>query len=206
MGKRTTPGERAVARLASRGSGGLYRRTMADGGAVYSGPTASRALRSVGARAMTMNRDIFVSESFDENKAEDQALYAHERHHQNEAGGVASDSHGHAEEMAAQSIERMVLHRSEKGDNFASIMADVDNGQILRSSSGDGGSNANGGGGGGGAPPANADGESLTGSQKAYQALRKRGQSHRQIISQFAQQIIDSQGRAAEMQFFNGNG
>jgi acetylornithine deacetylase ArgE len=117
--------DRLLTRLSSRGETGLFRRQMRDGGEVFSGPTASRALKAIGARAMTMDHTIFVDEGFDQENPEDQALYAHERLHQLESGGT--DDHGDhdAEEVAARAIERMVLHRSAKGDDFGTIMRDV---------------------------------------------------------------------------------
>ena len=67
---------------------------------------------------MTLDKDIFVAEDFDESRPEDQALYAHERHHQMEHGRVDAGAHSYAEEKAAQAIERMVLHRSKKRRQF----------------------------------------------------------------------------------------
>lgn len=104
----------------------IHRRGTPDGGEVYSGPVVRQALRAVGARAMTMDNAIFVDEDFDLSNPEDQALYAHERHHQLESGGTDEHSHNDHEEMAAQAIERMVLHRSASGEDFASIMRDVE--------------------------------------------------------------------------------
>lgn len=166
-----------TARLMAR-QGGIRRKAMPDGGEVYSGPTASRALRALGARAMTMDRQIFVAEDFDPNDPEDAALYAHELHHQMESGGMDDGhTHGDAEEAAAQAIERMVLHRSAKGDDFGEIMRDV------RSQ------------GAGTAPVRNQNGDA-PGSEhedevmKAYKALRKQGKSHLQVVNDLAQYVV----------------
>ena len=47
MGKKSTPGDSAIQRLARLNEGGVRRRTMVDGGKVFSGPTATRALRAL---------------------------------------------------------------------------------------------------------------------------------------------------------------
>lgn len=117
-----------LARLSKRSQGGLYRRQIQGGGTVYTGPAATAALRTLGARAFTMDREIFVAEDFDESKAEDQALYAHERHHQlNSGGDGAAQSYYDAEEKASRAIERMVLHRSETGEDFSTLLREVEN-------------------------------------------------------------------------------
>ena len=116
-------------RLFSRAeSGGIYRRSAPEGGEVFVGPTVQRALKAIGARAMTMDDSIFVAEDFDASRPEDQALYAHERHHQLEGsgGGDLTGAHSDAEEQTARSIERMVLHRSRSGEDFGSILRDVE--------------------------------------------------------------------------------
>lgn len=121
-------GDSLTNRLMARG-GGLHRRSMPDGGEVYSGPVAQRALRTLGARAMTMDKSILVDDDFDPNKPEDAALYAHEKHHQDESGGK-DDGHGarDQEEIEARQIERMVLHRSTAGEDLGSIMRDMKSG------------------------------------------------------------------------------
>ena len=125
MSNQSSPGEKLSRRLASR-SGGLYRKSMPDGGEVYSGPVAQEALEAIGARAFTMDHTIIVNENFDPNQNDDDAaLYAHEVHHQMESGGA--DEHGEhdAEEVAARAIERMVYHRRASGESTSSIMRDV---------------------------------------------------------------------------------
>lgn len=119
-------------RVMSRATGGLYRRTTPDGGEVYTGPAARQALRSLGARAFTMDHTIIVDEGFDVSNAEDAALYAHEMHHQMESGGVDTHSERDGEEIAARAIERMVYHRMSAGDDFASVMRDAKSGAVMR--------------------------------------------------------------------------
>lgn len=177
-----------TARLHARnGTAGLHRRRMADGGDVYSGPTAKRALRALGARAMTMDNTIFVDDSFDASKPEDAALYAHERHHQMESGGVA-DGHGpkDAEEVAARAIERMVLHRASRGEELGSIMRDV----VSR-----GAASAEGGGGGGTSGPAT---QNNVEPMAAYQAMIGSGKSHAQVIRDLTQFVMETLGRMEE--------
>ena len=178
----------------SRADPGLRRRRMPDGGEVVSGPVASRALDAIGARAMTMDNTIFVDESFDESNPTDQALYAHERHHQMESGGTDLHAHNDAEEQAARSIERMVLHRAEAGEDFATILRDVASGaaasQVSHSSA---------------ESPAAAE-ETATQSDEeaalaAYHKLRADGISHEVIIDMLARHVVrqlaegDNKGR-----------
>lgn len=182
MADHETPGSKLSARLASRS--GLHRQAMEDGGEVHRGPLATRALRAVGARAMTMDETIIVSEDFDPTSAEDQALYAHERLHQMESGGADHPSDMHdAEEVAARAVERMVLHRSAAGESFGSIMRDVASGGGSSATSGGGGGDRSGGGGAGGGP-----GEAAA----AYAALLRTGKSHEQVVEMLARKIVTS--------------
>ena len=92
---------------------------MPGGGSVYRGEVASRALKAVGARAMTVDRSIIVSEDFDPARPEDQALYAHEQYHVEHSGGEGGHSVRDAEEVAARATEAMVFHRAkEEGASF----------------------------------------------------------------------------------------
>ena len=189
MSDRKVPGESLSRRVASR-DGGLTRRTMSDGGEVYSGPAARRALRALGARAMTMDHTILVDDDFDESNPDDQALYAHERFHQMESGGADHPtSLNDAEEMGAQAIERMVLHRAHAGEDFGSIMRDVKSGATsLNAPNSDGspsGMNDDG-------------GQDLTETQKAYVALRKQGKSHRAIIDTLTRFCMDKMRKREE--------
>jgi len=169
---------------------------MVDGGQVYSGPTATRALSALGARAMTLDKDIFVAEDFDDSKAEDQALYAHERHHQMEHGRVDAGAHSYAEERAAQTIERMVLHRSEKGDSFGSIMRDVNSGKVHRDAE-SGGSNES------------ASGvvsdlrQELSASERVVLGLMKAGKDYDEIVRDLSEHVKEAMERSNSLDSIN---
>jgi hypothetical protein len=93
----------------------LQRQSLPGGGTVYRGEVASRALDALGARAMTLDRSIIVSDDFDPSKPEDQALFAHEQYHAEHGdggGGGGGQNFRDAEEVAARAVERMVLHRA----------------------------------------------------------------------------------------------
>lgn len=129
MAKKDDNGGSLRDRLDAR-SAGLTRKNMPDGGQVFGGPTASKALSALGARAFTMDKTIFVNDGFDTGNAEDLALYAHESHHQQESGGT-DDGHGEydAEEMAARARERMVMHMAKRGDDAGGILSQLKGGR-----------------------------------------------------------------------------
>ena len=180
------------ARLMARAGPGIHRRSMPDGGEVVSGPLATQALRALNARAFTMDRTIFVDEDFDVANPEDAALYAHERHHQMESGGV-DDGHGShdAEEVAARAIERMVLHRSSSGDSLRDIMSDVRSGQILTSSNGTQHQ-----------PAESGDQEEVSDVQRAYSALLASGKNHEGIVRDLTAFVVESLMTMEEEQTF----
>ena len=190
-----SPGASISRRLMQRAEGGLSRRAMADGGEVVSGPMASLALKAIGARAMPMDHPIFVDQDFDASTAEDQALYAHERHHQSESGG--SDAHGprDAEEIAARSIERMVLHRAASGEDFGSIMRAVASGSGGAPSPG--ASPASGGAGGGGGQD-EAMSEDEQHAMAAYEMMRSQGIPHAVIVRKLARFVLDALAQSEE--------
>jgi len=105
-----------INRLAARAERAeLSRVAVPGGGAALSGPLASRALKAVGARAMTLDRSIIVSEDFDPSNPEDQALFAHEQYHAQHGdggGGGGGENFRDAEEIAARAAEAMVFHRA----------------------------------------------------------------------------------------------
>ncbi|MCB1095369.1 MAG: DUF4157 domain-containing protein, partial [Verrucomicrobiae bacterium] len=81
---------------------------MADGGDVFSGPLASDALSKVGARAFTVDSNVFVG-----GDSGDGALYAHETVHQEGSGGKSGCGVADGpEEDAANAVEKLVLHRA----------------------------------------------------------------------------------------------
>jgi hypothetical protein len=159
---------------------------MPDGGEAYTGPTVQRALEAVGARAMTMDNSVFVDEDFDVSNPEDQALYAHEVHHQMESGGT--DDHGahDAEEVAARAIERMVLHRSAEGHDFGEIMRDVRSGDVHLSAESNVVHRTESGGGGEGEE---GDG---TDPMAAYEAMLGKGKSHETIVRELRDYVLKS--------------
>jgi hypothetical protein len=198
MSKRSPPGNSVVSRLADRDSAGLVRRQMPGGGEVFTGPTAGRALRALGARAFTMDSKIFVAEDFDPSKPEDQALYAHERHHQLESGGDgAAQTYHDAEERASRAIERMVLHRAASGEDFETILREVESRafrtesdvarHVARSEALESGS------------PSHA----MDPAEAALAALLSTGRSEESIIAELAEEIVNSlvaQGALASLQ------
>lgn len=189
MSKRSTPGSNVVSRLADRNQGGLVRRQLPGGGEVMTGPTATRALRSIGARAFTMDNTIFVSEDFDASSAEDQALYAHERHHQlNSGGDGAARSYYDAEELAARAIEGMVLHRAEQGEDFGSIMRDVDANRISRAEDVSVSRSARRGGGRQTREQGSSDEDTAA---AAYAALLAAGRTHHDIVRELRDHCIE---------------
>lgn len=197
MGKKSTPGDSTIQRLSSLNEGGVRRRNMVDGGQVYSGPTATRALRALGARAMTLDKDIFVAEDFDESSSEDQALYAHERHHQMEHGRVDAGAHSYAEEKAAQTIESMVLHRSKKGDSFGSIMRDVNSGDVHRDAQSNGGVSTS-----SAEPQVNT---SLSQIQKTVMAMMKSGNSYDDVVDLLKEHVLESLENSSRIDSKNRN-
>ncbi len=216
-GKDTGLSKRLMARQG--GGPGLHRVSMPDGGEAYSGALASRALGALGARAFTVDKSIIVDRAFDRAKGEDQALYAHERFHQRESahkaeGGDEGASHGgkDAEEMAARAIEGMVLHRSKQGDDFGSIMGDVNSGAMDDAAKG-------GGGGGGKKDPKKAEvSGALIGGGKdrdpmeGYKAMIKGGLNHWQIVNELKDHVVSTldglneehEFRSAESSFLTG--
>ncbi|MFT5456094.1 MAG: hypothetical protein ACI9K2_002579 [Myxococcota bacterium] len=184
--------ETLASRLMSRASPGLHRRTMADGGQVVSGPLARQALSALNARAFTMDHTIFVDDDFDPSNPDDAALYAHERHHQLESGGLDDGHSSHdGEEVAARAIERMVLHRSARGDSLSDIMSDVRSGRVPSNSqeadqqAGESG-----------------DGDEDTEVQRAYRALIASGRSHEDVVRDLTTFVLDALAGMEEEQSF----
>lgn len=180
MADHQTPGDKLSARLASRS--GLHRQTMEDGGAVYKGPLASKALSAVGARAMTLDETIIVGDDFDPSDPQDQALYAHERVHQLESGG---DDHPNdmrdAEEVGARAVERMVVHRRASGESFGDIMRDVKD-PVNRSARTTQMAAA---------APAGPRG-AAAGPAEAISAMMAQGKSYEQVVDVLARKVIDA--------------
>ena len=168
-----------IDRLASRvEKPGLNRRQMPGGGEVYSGELASRSLKAVNARAMTVDRSIIVSDDFDPNKPEDQALYAHEQFHLENSGGVGANSGHDHEEASARAVESMVLHRARTGGHEMPAAAHTAEP--------------------GGAPTGAAGAvheragstESHGEAAAGYAALRAKGLSHHEIVEKLAREAL----------------
>jgi hypothetical protein len=151
---------------------------MADGGEVFTGQVASRALSALGARAMTVDRSIIVDETFDPNKPEDAAVYAHEQYHLDHSGGVGDNSGHDAEESAARSVERMVLHRMTGG-------AESHEAQHVSNSQGTPDS-----------PTSNTsnkqDSAGNPSSATGYAAMLAKGMTHDEIVDQLARDVLMS--------------
>ncbi len=177
--ERSAAGTGTVNRLASRlDRSRLQRRAMADGGEVYTGDVASRALTALGARAMTVDNSIIVDETFDPNKPEDAAVYAHEQYHLDHSGGVGDNSGHDAEEHAARSVERMVLHRMTGGAESHEA-AHVSNAQGTPDT-----------------PSSNSSGKPDTAGnpsgQNGYSAMLQHGMTHDEIVDQLAREVLMS--------------
>ncbi len=175
-----TPGQSVVSRLAARSSRApLSRRSMPGGGEVWEGPLASRALQALGARAMTVDSHIIVGDDFDPSTPESQALYAHERFHQQVSGGAGSH-HGHdAEEHAARAVESMVLHRAAAGGTEAGAAlagSDVKDLPTAPDSA---------------ASPGEGENERTPDPAAGYQALQGQGLTHQDIIDKLAAACVD---------------
>jgi hypothetical protein len=191
-----TPGDDLTNRLMSRASGGgavegLTRRGMVDGGSVYSGPLARKALRSLGARAFTVDENIVVDPTFDASNPKDAALYAHERHHQSRSGGKGGSSAGNhdSEEQQAIAIEEMVLHRMEMGENIAKVMHDVTTGTAIGDAKGSVEH-------GGAKPGSDMITRAIRGGDKdrdqmeAYWHMRNEGRHHKDIVDELKQHCM----------------
>ena len=116
---RTYLGEKTTQRLVDRSR--LKRVNVPGGGEAFQGDTATRALKALGARAMTVDQSIIVGEDFDPQRPEDAALYAHERLHMDRGGTQATHAVHDAEEVAARAAEEMVLHRMAAGETAAEV-------------------------------------------------------------------------------------
>jgi len=168
----------------------LRHQSMPGGKGVFRGELATRALGAVGARAMTLDRSVLVSEDFDPSQAQDQALYAHERYHADHGdgeGGGAGDNFRDAEEIAARAIERLALHSATAGGHEIGVIAhaggsgaQTDRHQAVTEQA----EQAM-------APSAEAE-ESPPEAAAGYRALRTLGLSHEQVVQQLAQEVIRS--------------
>jgi hypothetical protein len=197
--KRNVIGEGFGKDILSR-SGDLRKRAASHGD-VFSGELADEALDAVGARAMMMNGEIIVNSNFDLSNAEDQALYAHELYHQSRSGGAAGDKIRDAEEIAARAIESMVFHQAGGGRSDALPTNIEDLFQQAESP----------------ATPSATEGETTNtvseskenGEPSAilgYEALRKQGMTHGEIVYMLAQMMIDQNDQSQDFSRQRGGG
>jgi hypothetical protein len=171
---------RTADRLASRASRGeLQRSAMPGGGEVFGGELASRALKTLGARAMTVDKSIIVADDFSPGRAEDQALFAHEQYHVDHSGGQGSHQGRDGEEVAARAVERMVLHRSRSGG------AESHEASHAVPSTGATGAA-------GGASEKREGQEIDSSAQRGYDALVAEGFSRDAILERFAREVLQS--------------
>jgi hypothetical protein len=178
---KSTPGQSVVSRLAARSSRApLSRRAMPGGGEVWEGPLATRALKALGARAMTVDNQIVVGDDFDPSSPESQALYAHERYHQQVSGGAGSH-HGHdAEEQAARAVESMVLHRAASGGTESGSALSGDDIRDLPTAPGTSGE------------PGEGEAERDPDPAAGYQTLLAQGFTHQDIVEKLASAAMEA--------------
>jgi hypothetical protein len=167
----------------------LSRVTMPGGGEVYRGEIATRALDSLGARAMTLDSTIVVGDDFDPSNVEDQALFAHEMYHVEHGdghGGGGGDNFADAEETAARAAEAMVLHRSAAGGAEAGYTQGGGGGHGHPHSGNHGGRV------GAGSENANQipDGEDDPDSSRGYGSLVGQGMSHDDVVDHLARKVL----------------
>ena len=159
---------------------------------VYRGEIATRALDALGARAMTVDRTIIVSDNFDPSTPEDQALFAHEQYHAEQGdgqGGGSGENFRDAEEIAARAVERMALHRAMNGGYEAGYTAGAGGGRGDPISGSEGGS-MRAGTGQAGKEAGDESGEPSA--DRGYQALVAEGYNHNDIVEELAKRIVQS--------------
>ena len=174
-----------ITRLASRAAKDhLQRKSMPGGGEVFSGGLASRALKTLGARAMTVDNSIIVSDAFDPSNTEDQALYAHEQYHLQHSGGVGENHGRDTEEIAARQVERMVLHRAVGGTESHEAT------QTQAGGFGGGGAHSK--------VQVSNNPDTRAAAQRGYDALKAKGMAHHQIVAKLAEEVMATMERARQ--------
>jgi hypothetical protein len=189
------PGSGITSRLSSRMERTeLSRTSVAGGGEVYTGPVASRALRALGARAMTLDRSIIVGDDFDMSRPEDAALYAHEQHHAEHGdghGGGGGDNFRDAEEVAARAAEAMAYRQAKGG-----VEAGATPGAGPGAGSPHGGADDAGGSVTPGGPATSSKGDGNARSapkpEKGYQALKDKGYTHFEVVDSLARKVLNT--------------
>ena len=177
----------------------LRRVAMPDGGEVYRGEVASRALDALGARAFTVDRTIIVGDDFDPYRIEDAALHSHEMYHVEQGdglGGGGGENFRDAEEIAARAVESLVIQRSMAGGVEAgySAGAGARKGGIQ---SGEAGAGV-----GAGARDANNSADDASDADadaaEGYAALLAQGMSHQEIVLDMARRVLRAMDEQAE--------
>jgi hypothetical protein len=177
----------------------LQRIAMPDGGEVFRGEIANRALESLGARAFTVDRTIIVGDDFNPYDAEDAALYSHEMFHVEAGdggGGGGGENFRDAEEVAARAVESLVLQRAAAGGIEAGYAA----GAGARKGglqSGDAGAGV---GATGKDPNAMSDDANKDPTpDEGYDALLAQGMSHPEIVDHLARRVLRILDEQAEL-------
>lgn len=177
-------------RLMSRADPGLSRRRYGDVD-VYTGALAQRALRTLNARAFTMDSSIFVDPSFDPHgNSDDAGLLAHEDHHRRGSGGKGGGAAGHndGEEQHARGLEEMTHHLMESGASLEEVLHEVRNGSAAMATAM------------GNANPEDIAKGLMGGDQErdpmaAYVQMRSEGTCHGMIIDDLRRHVVDTLDR-----------
>ena len=160
----------------------LKRINVPGGGEAFQGETATRALKALGARAMTVDQSIIVSEDFDAQRPEDAALYAHERLHVDRGSTQATHAVHDAEEVAARAAEEMVLHRMAAGETASEVQRSPGRGAP---------------------PPKAAPSDPL---QKAIAHLQAQGGNRLDLVDNIARQVVNRLAEDEDLQHDRGAG
>lgn len=199
-------GEDLANRLMARAGEGLNRRTVGAGIEVFSGQLVDRAMGAMGGRmrGFTMDSAIFMPSSFDASNPAHQATAVHEWYHQRNSGGDDGGGGRHGsnpdqEERRARTVEDMVFHRAESGDDLDSIVGDIVGGgdaALDEAASGGGSQPAT--------PNAATVSKAVIGGDRdrdpmdGYRMLRDEGYSHKQVVDELKQFVIDTLVRLQE--------
>ncbi len=201
--KRNPVGHRTADRLAARSRAPqLSRQTLPGGGEVFRGPLATRALKALGARAMTLDRSIVVGDDFDYGRPEDQALYAHERVHVeqgHDGGGGGGVGLHDAEEVAARAAESAVLSRAMTGGYEAGYKPGAGS---LGDSDGHRSRDRTGSGVAAGTQSAEEKPEDVNrvpNAERGYWKLREMGYSHDDVVFELARKVVGAIDERAEV-------
>lgn len=192
MADHNTPGSGIASRLASRlDRSALRRQSVAGGGEVFTGDVATRALRAVGARAMTLDRSIIVDEGFDPSKPEDAGLYAHERYHAvhgDGQGGGGGENYRDAEEIAARAVEAFAYRQAKGGVETGSMPGAGPGGGKPHGGGDDAGQSVS-----PGPQPGSSKPDAVSGEpdpERGYRALIKAGYSHFDVVDDMARKVV----------------